>query len=366
MKTSSRYFDMLYRDAYRRKTLTTCTIALTEECNFRCLHCYANEHRPQLISFENTQSFIDQAADMGNIFYTLTGGEPLMHPHFCDIYLHMKKKGGVITLFSNGSLIDKQVAMFLKTFMPKAVEITLYGSSDSTYRRVTGQSGMFHKVISGVECLIGSRIPVTLKMLVIKENFSDYDDVVRIAQHYHVPFMYDCGVFPDFYGRKDHLKSQLSTDEMISLELKGGRECFERWKSLEQGDPEIDREWHRLAVRDSRVNNKVFDCAAGKVSCFLTSEYRLRMCYMIDLFQFDLHDTSVSDAWAAFNRISEQRVSGRSVCSDCDARELCGVCAAWHYKMNDSLDMTRGVDLHCKAAKRRKSLLDEWSSRQLG
>ncbi len=73
--------------------MTSLDIELTERCNNNCLHCCIN--RPtddqsavdKELPIEFWYDVLRQAVDLGAITVRFTGREPLLHPHFIDIYL---------------------------------------------------------------------------------------------------------------------------------------------------------------------------------------------------------------------------------------------------------------------------------------
>ena len=67
-----------------------------------------------------------------------TGGEIFARRDFLDIYTYAKRKGFLITLFTNGTLITPRIADYLAAWRPFAIEITLYGRTKDTYERLTG------------------------------------------------------------------------------------------------------------------------------------------------------------------------------------------------------------------------------------
>jgi MoaA/NifB/PqqE/SkfB family radical SAM enzyme len=85
---------------------------LTERCNLNCVHCYVNQPassrvaRARELTTDQVKRILDQAADAGCLFLTLTGGEPLLRPDFIEIYLHARKRGILASIFTNGTHVD--------------------------------------------------------------------------------------------------------------------------------------------------------------------------------------------------------------------------------------------------------------------
>ncbi|MBR5375897.1 MAG: radical SAM protein [Lachnospiraceae bacterium] len=83
---------------------------ITERCNYNCLHCFHaadNDRHTDEFSREEALSLIKEAAECGIEGIRLTGGEPLLYPHFREILLEIKKSGlRLATLITNGSLLD--------------------------------------------------------------------------------------------------------------------------------------------------------------------------------------------------------------------------------------------------------------------
>ncbi len=90
-------------------------IALTHRCNLTCLHCYAKEaidagaaDRPEL-STPQWINIIEQIKAAGCLYLLITGGEPLLRNDFAAIYSYAKRQGFLVTLFSNGTLVNADI-----------------------------------------------------------------------------------------------------------------------------------------------------------------------------------------------------------------------------------------------------------------
>ncbi|UCD72074.1 MAG: radical SAM protein, partial [Syntrophobacterales bacterium] len=111
-------------------------LELTFRCNNRCMHCYVNKgaddgrERKKELSYDQMCRILDAIAEEGCLWLLLTGGEPFIRRDFVEIYTYAKRRGFLITLFTNGTLIDPEIADFLREWPPRSIEITLYGMSE--------------------------------------------------------------------------------------------------------------------------------------------------------------------------------------------------------------------------------------------
>src|SRR6185503_14498755 len=120
------------------------TIEVTRRCPLTCLHCYNNlpmtdtASRARELTCQEHCRLLDELADAGCLWLLYTGGEIFARHDFFEIYQYAKKKGFLITLFTNGTLITERVADMLVQWRPFSIEITLYGYTRQTYERLTG------------------------------------------------------------------------------------------------------------------------------------------------------------------------------------------------------------------------------------
>ena len=88
-------------------------LEITARCNNNCNHCYINLPANARIAQQNELSLneisriADEAVELGAIWCLLSGGEPLLRKDFKDIFLTLKRKGLLISLFTNATLITE-------------------------------------------------------------------------------------------------------------------------------------------------------------------------------------------------------------------------------------------------------------------
>lgn len=88
-------------------------LMITGKCNLNCLHCFNAKDNAPLnteLTYEQVLNILDQAKDIGVHAFTITGGEPLVHPRFLDIIKAIYERDMyVFELNTNGLLITQNM-----------------------------------------------------------------------------------------------------------------------------------------------------------------------------------------------------------------------------------------------------------------
>jgi MoaA/NifB/PqqE/SkfB family radical SAM enzyme len=77
-------------------------IVPTRRCNLACSYCNEYDHTSLPVPLEEMRSRIDRLAALGTCIITLSGGEPLLHPDVCEIVRHIRRRGAIATIITNG------------------------------------------------------------------------------------------------------------------------------------------------------------------------------------------------------------------------------------------------------------------------
>jgi MoaA/NifB/PqqE/SkfB family radical SAM enzyme len=166
------------------------SLELTFRCNLRCAHCYVGEPggdrrlAARELSTLEVRRITDEVVDRGCLWMLLTGGEPLLRRDLAEIYLHMKRRGLLVTLFTNGTNITPSFADLLAEWPPLVVEVSIYGSSPEVYERVTGVPGSFRRCIRGIELLLDRKVRMRVKTVPTVLNCADMDGMRALAAGY--------------------------------------------------------------------------------------------------------------------------------------------------------------------------------------
>ena len=71
-------------------------------CNLACGYCNEYDHTSSPVPVEVINGRVDKLADLGTSIITISGGEPMMHPQLDDIIHHIRVRGMIAGLISNG------------------------------------------------------------------------------------------------------------------------------------------------------------------------------------------------------------------------------------------------------------------------
>src|SRR5262249_47504461 len=138
--------------------------------------------RRRELTFDEHSRLLDELQDAGCLWLLYTGGEIFARRDFLDIYTYAKKKGFLITLFTNGTLITERIADYLAEWRPFAIEITLYGRTRETYERLTGIPGSHEKCLRGIRALLDRGLPLALKTVAVSTNSHEVLEMQRFAE----------------------------------------------------------------------------------------------------------------------------------------------------------------------------------------
>lgn len=184
-----RITEYLFRKATRNHTPICGTFELSPLCNFNCKMCYVHQSESQLKKqgreIRPAKFWLElakKAKEEGMLYLLLTGGEPFLYKGFWELYEELIKMGFLISINSNGTLIDEQVVARLKESPPSRMNITLYGASDETYEKICGVKNGYTRTVRAIRRLKEAGISVKLNCSLTPSNACDLEKMVSYAE----------------------------------------------------------------------------------------------------------------------------------------------------------------------------------------
>jgi len=105
-----------------------------------------------------------------------------MREDIIKILWYAKRLGFEIIIYTNGSLIDKEIANELSQLRPNKVDITIPAMSKDAFERISGVPGWRDKVFKAIELLHKKKVNLGFKTCVLKENEDEIEDIQRFAE----------------------------------------------------------------------------------------------------------------------------------------------------------------------------------------
>ena len=190
---------------------------LTYRCNERCIHCYLDHDDHGEMTTAEIKDLLDQMADAGVFYLTLSGGEILMRRDFFEIVEHARARTFCIKLKTNGVLIREKEAERLRALGVESVQISVYSHRPEVHDAITKVPGSLRQSIAAVRLLREQGLTVTMANVLMVQNAADYQGVRALAAELGAKFTIDPTITPMMDGDRSILK--LNVDQAALQEV---------------------------------------------------------------------------------------------------------------------------------------------------
>lgn len=315
-------------------------LELTPLCNMNCDMCFVRlspqemQKQGRVRSGEEWISLAKEMCRAGTLFVLLTGGEPLLHPDFRDIYITLKKMGMILTINTNGTLINEEWADFFARYKPRRINITLYGKDEETYENLCHDPEGYRRVRKAMELLKERHVDVKINSSITPKNIHDLDALCRIAEDKGTAWKFDTYMYPASRERLSDfdLQSRLFPQEAAAA----------RVRIMEKKEKEnfLQAAARLLSLGDAPEGDAIpspVKCRAGRSSYVINWQGKMRPCIMLTKPEADVFQLGFSEAWKEItNAVSNIRLNAK--CSACTMREACQSCAACAFLETGAFD----------------------------
>lgn len=189
-------------------------IDLTQACTERCVHCYVPDHDVCHLPKEDVFRVLDQFAAMGGLKVKLTGGECMLHPDFKAVLDYAARSDLVISVLSNLTCCDDEMAAALCDTGVAVVQTSLYGMTDAVHDSVTRRRGSLRETLAGIDRLLSVGVPVQVNCPVMRLNKDEIPALMDFGNRKRIKVTFDASLI----ARADHSEANrdcaLSEDEL--------------------------------------------------------------------------------------------------------------------------------------------------------
>lgn len=320
---------LLQRAASARRPING-SLELLPLCNMNCNMCYIRlsrsemERKGGLHSADEWICLGEEMQKAGVLFLLLTGGEPLMFPDFKKLYLELKRLGMILTINTNGTLLDEEWADFFGSNKPRRINITLYGADDRAYKTLCHYPGGFDKAMRGIRLLKDRGVDVKINGSVTKSNYKDVRRIYDIGKSFGIPAHMDTYMLPGIHERG------LAYEQQSRLLPEEAAEA-----AIETLKAEINPELFSVYIKQklAQVENadaeypRGITCMASNCSFTVNWQGMMRPCVTLEEPSVPVFETGFEAAWRkVLEETKEFRLNEK--CRKCRLRPLCSTCVA--------------------------------------
>lgn len=330
---------MLSRAATKGRPLNG-SLELLPLCNMNCDMCYIRmspEEMKKSGRLHTADEWIRLAREMeeaGVLFLLLTGGEPLLFQDFRRLYQELRQMGMILTINTNGTLLDEEWADFFGKYKPRRINITLYGSDDTAYEKLCHYPGGFSRTVRAIRLLRERGVDVKINGSVTKDNRDDMEAIYRIGRELDVPVHMDTYMLPGLYERNLSFEKQsrLIPEEAAAADI---------YMRQMETEPEAFLRYAQNILAQTEQENITYPdqitCLAGNCSFAISWKGEMRPCVTFDEPAVSVFEKGFEPAWKEVSQEAKKlRVS--ETCVTCSLRPVCKTCPASAYLEMGSYD----------------------------
>ena len=294
---------------------------LTYRCNERCIHCYLDHDDHGEMTTAEILDLLDQMADAGVFYLTISGGEILMRRDFFEILEHARARTFAIKLKTNGVLIRQKEAERIHALGVESVQISIYSHKHEVHDAITKMPGSLRQSIEAARFLRANGVHVILANVLMIQNSQDYLGVKALAAELDARFIMDPTVTPMMDGDRSILS--LNVDKAALGEV------------FRNGD--LVGNVEEFCAPPQGADEETLDmlpCSAGHTACYVSPYGDIYPCVQFPLPSGNVRHTKFVDIWRDSPQLKEVRsITLRDMpsCSKCVHGATCTRCPGLAY-----------------------------------
>lgn len=308
-----------------RKGLLSIELEFTKKCNLRCLYCYSSAGEPEKdeLTFDEIKSVILQAKEMGaKKIILLGGGEPLLYRELDGVVEYINSIGLQQVLFTNGTLVTKEIAAFLFE-MGVSVVIKNNSHKPEVQDILAGVKGAFKNISSGMKHLMDAGYPdknasLGIQTVICRHNIDELPSMWIWAREKQIIPYFEILTY----------QGRVKENKNLSVPVSEIKELFEKLKAIDR--ERFDIEW------TSKPTIAAFSCKRHFYSCLINSQGYVQPCTGIDMHIGNIRKNPLKDilenshVFANLRNIYE-KIEGN--CKTCEYNYECYGCRGNAYQI---------------------------------
>lgn len=297
---------------------------LTYRCNERCVHCYLDHDDHGEMNTTEILGLLDQLAEAGTFFLTVSGGEIFMRTDLFEILEHARKRDFSIKLKTNAVMIRAAKAARLAKLGIESVDISLYSHRPTVHDEITKLPGSFKRTVEGARFLKDAGIKVSLSNVLMSHNADDYRGVQALAAEMGMHYSVDATITPMMDGDRTILDLNMDGERLAKV--------FRDTSLL--GDEAATMLAAPSGPTPLEEAYKTLPCSAGHTACYVSPYGDVFPCVQFPYKVGNVREQKFIDIWndsPQLNDVRSIRVSDLQGCSTCVHGSSCSRCPGLAY-----------------------------------
>ena len=259
---------------------------LTPLCNMNCDMCFVRlspgemHARGSLLPVSAWISLADELKSRGTLFVLLTGGEPLTYPGFRELYLHLMELGMILTINTNGTLIDEDWVRFFEANRPRRINITLYGKDADTYEKLCHHREGYERAIHAIRALHEVGVDVKVNGSITPSNVGDLQELVDQVEQIGCYWKFDTYMYP---ASRERGRDFASDSRLSPADAARARVALMKRRAVSREDflQMAASYLHTVANTRPLPGPQLVGCRAGKSSFCVNWQGKMRPCVIM-------------------------------------------------------------------------------------
>lgn len=307
------------------------------------IHKRANDPivRKKELSAKQWLQIAADAQKKGMLLLLLTGGEPFLHPEFKEIYTGCRNMGLLISINTNGTMINDEMVAFLAKNPPLRINLTLYGDSPETYENLCGDPKAYQRAYDAVRKLKAAGIQVKLNYSATPYNLQDIPGIYRFAKEENLLIQTASYMFPPVRACENGKCSieRLTPKQAAAVRWEfdvfhhGEKTMKKRMEKILSG--QMPEDW---IMECQELPTERIRCRAGDTTFWVTYHGQMRPCGMMQVPTVNAIELGFDAAWEKI-RQEREKIMIPAKCTACKWKAVCEFCPANCYAENGDFEI---------------------------
>jgi radical SAM protein with 4Fe4S-binding SPASM domain len=294
---------------------------VTWRCNERCVHCYLDHDDQGELTSDEIHDLLQQMADAGVFFLTISGGEPLLRDDLFAIIRRARELTFNVKLKTNAILIREKEAAMIRELGVETVQVSIYSHRPEVHDAITKVKGSLARSLDAIRFLVSQGLKVTMANVVMKQTRWDYPGVQALAAELGAHFTIDPTITPHINGDRSLLR--------LNIDRNGLREIMND-KTIAGQEDQFDP----VAPGAGQGAMDNIPCSAGHSACYVSPYGDVYPCVQFPVPSGNVRQQKFIDIWKYSPQLQEVRsIRSRDlpVCSTCAHVGGCSRCPGLAY-----------------------------------